>query len=56
MLQFVHLVALVVDAVRALEHQEGLTHREVTLAAQVVEAGRALVIVVNTLDALTGGC
>jgi hypothetical protein len=32
-MQFVHVVALLVDAQRALELGEGLTHREVTLAA-----------------------
>lgn len=32
-LQFVHVVALLVDAQRALELKEGLTHREVTLAS-----------------------
>lgn len=31
-MQFVHVVALLVDAQRALELREGLTHREVTLA------------------------
>lgn len=31
--QFVHVVALLVDAQRALELREGLTHREVTLAS-----------------------
>jgi hypothetical protein len=32
-MQFVHVVALLVDAQRALELKEGLTHREVTLAS-----------------------
>lgn len=32
-MQFVHVVALLVDAQRALELNEGLTHREVTLAS-----------------------
>lgn len=31
-MQFVHVVAMLVDAQRALELKEGLTHREVTLA------------------------
>ena len=31
-MQFVHAVALLVDAQRAVELGEGLTHREVTLA------------------------
>ena len=35
-----------------LEHKEGLTHREVQLAADVVAEGRALLLVVNKLDAL----
>lgn len=32
-MQFVHVVALLVDAQRALQLNEGLTHREVTLAS-----------------------
>ena len=35
--QFVHVVALLVDAQRALELREGLTHREVTLASGEAE-------------------
>ncbi|PRW45001.1 GTPase Der [Chlorella sorokiniana] len=52
-MQFVHVVALLVDAQRALELREGLTHREVTLASDVVSEGRLLLIVANKLDALT---
>ncbi|KAL4448459.1 hypothetical protein ABPG75_005678 [Micractinium tetrahymenae] len=51
-MQFVHVVALLVDAQRALELKEGLTHREVTLANDVVAEGRLLLIVANKLDAL----
>lgn len=45
-MQFVHAVALLVDAQRALELREGLTHREVTLAsggrtAPIVGSARA---------------
>ncbi|KAI7838297.1 hypothetical protein COHA_007867 [Chlorella ohadii] len=51
-MQFVHVVALLVDAQRALELREGLTHREVTLASDVVSEGRLLLIVANKLDAM----
>ncbi|KAL4438212.1 hypothetical protein ABPG77_010573 [Micractinium sp. CCAP 211/92] len=51
-MQFVHVVAMLVDAQRALELKEGLTHREVTLANDVVAEGRLLLIVANKLDAL----
>ena len=37
----------------ALEHREGLTHREVQLAYDVVAEGRSLLLIVNKLDALS---
>ena len=38
-MQFVHVVLLLVDAQQALVQREGLTHREVTLASGVVGEG-----------------
>ncbi|EFN56363.1 hypothetical protein CHLNCDRAFT_144853 [Chlorella variabilis] len=52
-MQFVHAVALLVDAARCLELGQGLTHREITLASDVVAEGRLLLIVANKLDTLT---
>jgi ribosome-associated GTPase EngA len=52
-LRFVHVVVLVVDAVRALELGEGLTHAEAALAAAAAAEGRALIVVANKVDALS---
>ena len=52
-LRFVHVVVLVVDAVRALELGEGLTHAEAALAAAAANEGRALIVVANKIDALS---
>jgi GTPase len=52
-LRFVHVVVLVVDAVRALELGEGLTHAEAALAASAAAEGRALIVVANKIDALS---
>jgi GTP-binding protein len=51
-LQFVHVVVLVVDAVNVLDGTKGLTHSEAALAAKVVTEGRALVVLANKIDAL----
>lgn len=51
-LQFVHVVVLVVDAVNVLEGKRGLTHSEAALAAKAVSEGRALVVLANKIDAL----
>ncbi|KAG7670962.1 hypothetical protein Ndes2526A_g01249 [Nannochloris sp. 'desiccata'] len=52
-LRFVHVVVLVVDAIRALELGEGLTHAEAALAAAAAAEGRALIVVANKIDALS---
>lgn len=52
-LRFVHVVILVVDVLRILERNEGLTHQEATLAADVAREGRNLVIAANKLDELS---
>ncbi|KAL6766865.1 hypothetical protein ACKKBG_A37700 [Auxenochlorella protothecoides x Auxenochlorella symbiontica] len=46
------VVVLVVDGVRVSEHGEGLTHRELMLANDVILHGRALLIAANKMDAL----
>lgn len=51
-LRFVHVVVLVVDAARAVERSEGLTHPEAALAAAVAAEGRALIVVANKIDTL----
>lgn len=52
-LRFVHVVVLVVDAVRALQLGEGLTHAEAALAAATAAEGRALIVIANKIDALS---
>ena len=44
-MQFVHVVLLLVDAQQALVQREGLTHREVTLASGGGCGGDAVVVV-----------
>lgn len=51
-LQFVHVVVLVVDAVNVLDTRKGLSHSEAALAAKAVTEGRALVVLANKMDAL----
>ncbi|KDD75258.1 hypothetical protein H632_c781p0, partial [Helicosporidium sp. ATCC 50920] len=59
-LRFAHAVVLVVDAHslydrtqrQAADAIEALTHREMTLAADVAREGRCLVVVANKMDAL----
>ena len=52
-LRFVHVVLLVVDAARALQLGEGLTHAESALAAAAAAEGRALIVVANKIDTLS---
>lgn len=51
-LRFVHVVVLVLDALRVAEREEGMTHAEASLASNVVAEGRSLVVVLNKMDAL----
>ena len=49
------MVALLIDAATSLGEDRALTRREIALAASVIAEGRALVVVVNKLDALREG-
>mmetsp|Transcript_10873 Transcript_10873/g.25831 ORF Transcript_10873/g.25831 Transcript_10873/m.25831 type:complete len:559 (+) Transcript_10873:170-1846(+) len=49
-IRFAHTVALVVDAEAAARDAEGVTRRELSMASDVVEEGRGLLLVLNKLD------
>eukprot|EP00873_Tetraselmis_striata_P001833 jgi/Tetstr1/422097/TSEL_012955.t1 len=51
-LRLSHVVGLVVDAHAAAAGTEGLTRRELSMASEVVEEGRGLVLVLNKADLL----
>lgn len=54
-LRLAHVVALVVDAHAAFTGTEGLTRRELSMASEVVEEGRGLLLLLNKADLLPAG-
>lgn len=50
-----HIILLVIDALTVDQGERGLLKRELALASDIVSEGRAIVVVLNKLDALAPG-